>query len=224
MSNAVTKTCCDWILNNAEDMTGIRVKSYLIENILSGDKQVSALNAVFGRGVSVVARASIPESLMQTDLKVTSDKIINLCRVMQGNCQRSVMPSFIVGNIPNLVAAMFAAFGQDLGSVGECSQSSIFDVRKGSDDCLDVELKMPSLTIGTVGGGTALPTQSQCLAMVGCDGGPNSNRKLAEIMASVCLGAELSLLAALANNSHAASHERLGRNRPEDARSVRQKL
>ena len=44
---------------------------------------------------------------------------------------------------------------------------------------------MPNVLVGTVGGGTGLPTQRQCLDMISCSG-PNSNFKLAEIIASVC--------------------------------------
>ncbi|XP_072035487.1 uncharacterized protein [Amphiura filiformis] len=213
MSTTCTKACCDWIVDNVKELD-TKINGVLGENVLSGDKHVSTLNALFGRGVSVVARASLPDSLIESGLKLTADELVRGFAVFRDH-QLKVMPSSVViGNVPNMIAAMFAAFGQDLGSVGECSQVFL-DIQKGQDlGYVDVELKMPSLTIGTVGGGTALPTQSQCLAMVGCQGDPNSSRKLAEIIASVCLGAELSLLASLVSNSHASSHDRFGRNRP----------
>ncbi|XP_072018543.1 uncharacterized protein [Amphiura filiformis] len=213
MSTTCTKACCDWIVDNVQELD-IKITHFFEETGLAGDKQVSSLNALFGRGVSVVARASIPDTLIESMFKVKADEVVRGFALARDHLHRAMSPSVQIGNVPNMVAAMFAAFGQDLGSVGECSQA-FFNVQKGHDlGYVDVELKMPSLSIGTVGGGTALPTQSQCLAMVGCQGGPNSNRKLAEIIASVCLGAELSLLVSVVANKHSDSHDRFGRNRP----------
>ncbi|XP_072025371.1 uncharacterized protein [Amphiura filiformis] len=213
MSSTCTKACCDWIVDNVKELN-IKINNFTVENILSGDKQVSSLNALFGRGVSVVARASIPDGLIESVLKLTADELLRVFAMYRDHHHRAMTPSVQIGNVPNMIAATFAAFGQDLGSVGECSQAFL-NVQKGRDlGHVDVELKMPSLAIGTVGGGTLLPTQSQCLAMVGCQGGPNSSRKLAEIIASVCLGADVSLLASFASNTHADSHDKFGRNRP----------
>ncbi|XP_072036801.1 uncharacterized protein [Amphiura filiformis] len=192
MSSTCTKACCDWIVDNVKELD-TKINGVMIENGLSGDKHTSTINALFGRGVSVVARASIPNSLIESVLKLKAEKLIG--GIGRDHQLKAMPSSVVIGNVPNMIAAMFAAFGQDLGSVVECSQVFL-NIQKGQYvGYVDVELKMPSLAIGTVGGGTALPTQSQCLAMVGCQGEPNSSRKLAEIIASVCLGAELSLLA-----------------------------
>lgn len=213
MSSTCTQACCDWIIDNVKE-SDIKINHFILENILSGDKSISALNALFGRGVSVVARATIPDGLIESVLKLKAEELVGGFRMYRDNLHKVMSPSVQTGNVPNMVAAMFAAFGQDLGSVGECSHVFLNIQKATKMGYVDVELKMPSLAIGTVGGGTGLPTQTQCLAMVGCQGGPNSSRKLAEIIASVCLAADLSLLASLISNTHADSHDNLGRNRP----------
>ena len=73
---------------------------------------------------------------------------------------------------------------------------------------------MPSIEVGTVGGGTHLPAQSGCLDICGVKGaskGPNSlpgdnARNLAMIVGGAVLAGELSLLAALAANHLVKAH------------------
>ena len=72
---------------------------------------------------------------------------------------------------------------------------------------------LPSLIVGTVGGGTHLPAQNALLESMGC-AGPGKVFRLAEIIAGYCLSLDLSTLAAVASGEFAAAHEKLGRNRP----------
>ena len=197
-----------------EELPGIQIKALSVENTLSGDKRMSSINALFGRGVSVTAKASIPEEIVRSVFKLDSDTLIEAFEIMGEFAHRGGSPSNYVGNVPNLVAALFAATGQDLGSVAESSQSFLTIKKgKGYGEGLNVKLSMPNLAIGTVGGGTALPTQIQCLQMMGCTG-PKSNYKFAEIIASICMAGELSLLSSLTAGTHGESHDKLGRNRP----------
>ena len=79
---------------------------------------------------------------------------------------------------------------------------------------LHVSVTMPSVEVGTVGGGTHLPAQAGCLEICGVRGaakGPDSmpgdnSRKLALIVGSGVLAGELSLMAALAANHLVRSH------------------
>jgi hydroxymethylglutaryl-CoA reductase (NADPH) len=73
-------------------------------------------------------------------------------------------------------------------------------------------LTIPSLIVATYGVGTGLPTQRECLAVLGCDGA-GKVRKLAEIIAGVALAGELSLASAISSLDWVSSHERYGRNR-----------
>eukprot|EP00957_Ditylum_brightwellii_P031984 2425073-Ditylum_brightwellii.AAC.1 len=69
---------------------------------------------------------------------------------------------------------------------------------------------MPSIEVGTVGGGASLPAQAACLKAIGCKGGgvnPGGNAKqLAHVVAAATMAGELSLLAALAVNTLVQAH------------------
>jgi hydroxymethylglutaryl-CoA reductase (NADPH) len=83
------------------------------------------------------------------------------------------------------------------------------------EDGLYISVFLPSLEVGTVGGGTGLPTQREALALLGIAGPgdpPGTNAlKFAEIVAAAVLAGELNLLIALARNELASAHQRLGR-------------
>ena len=115
----------------------------------------------------------------------------------------------------NIIAAIFCATGQDLAHVSEGSLGvTTTDI---VDDGLYVSVYLPDLMLGTVGGGTGLPTQKEALSIIGI---PDSKLKtgeqvlkLAEIIGSAVLAGELSLLAALASGDLARAHEKLGKGR-----------
>jgi hydroxymethylglutaryl-CoA reductase len=73
-------------------------------------------------------------------------------------------------------------------------------------------ITIPALIVATYGGGTGLPTQRECLELLGCYG-PGRVRKLAEIVAAAVLCGEVSLGAAVVADEWVTAHERLGRNR-----------
>ena len=92
----------------------------------------------------------------------------------------------------NGLAALFIACGQDVGYLPEASYGYLlpFELPDGG---LHVTVQIPCLVVGTVGGGSSLPTQRECLRILGCDG-PGGARKFAEIAAGVALAGELSVL------------------------------
>ena len=75
-----------------------------------------------------------------------------------------------------------------------------------------MSLTIPSLIVATHGGGTGLPTQRECLAVLGCAGRGNV-QKLAEIVSGVALAGEISLAAAISSAEWVSSLEQYGRNR-----------
>jgi hydroxymethylglutaryl-CoA reductase (NADPH) len=77
---------------------------------------------------------------------------------------------------------------------------------------LYISITLPSLIVATHGGGTGLPTQRECLEVLGCFGTGQVN-KLAEIVAGVVLAGEISLAAAISSLEWVPAHERLGRHR-----------
>mgnify|MGYP006201195163 CR=1 FL=1 len=77
---------------------------------------------------------------------------------------------------------------------------------------------MPSIEVGTVGGGTNLAAQSACLQMLGVKGSnpetPGKNaQQLARIVCATVMAGELSLMSAIAAGDLLESHLRLNRSK-----------
>jgi hydroxymethylglutaryl-CoA reductase (NADPH) len=100
---------------------------------------------------------------------------------------------------------------QDVANVAESSSGIIYTELTPEGD-LYMSLTIPSLIVATYGGGTGLPTQRECLEILGCVG-RNRVRKLAEIIAGVALAGEISLGSAISSLDWVSSHEKYGRNR-----------
>ncbi|KPN29835.1 3-hydroxy-3-methylglutaryl-coenzyme A reductase [Halolamina pelagica] len=115
--------------------------------------------------------------------------------------------------VANVVAAMYLATGQDAAQVVEGS-NGIVSV-EAREDGLYAAVSLASIEVGTVGGGTKLPTQSEGLDVLGIRGGGDpagSNADaLAECVATGALAGELSLLSALASRNLSSAHAELGR-------------
>ena len=115
----------------------------------------------------------------------------------------------IHGHYANGLAALFIACGQDAACVAEATMGvTRFEVDE--DGSLYAAVTLPSLIVGTIGGGTGLPSQRACLDILGLRG-PDSARALAEICAGLALAGELSITGALASGEFTRAHERLAR-------------
>jgi hydroxymethylglutaryl-CoA reductase (NADPH) len=112
---------------------------------------------------------------------------------------------------PNAITAMFIATGQDVANVAEGSAGIAYAELTPAGD-LYFSITIPSLIVATHGGGTHLPTQRECLEVLGCVGKGKVN-KFAEIVAGVVLAGEISLAAAISSLEWVSSHEEYGRNR-----------
>ena len=179
------------------------------------DKKPAAINWILGRGKSVVVEAIIPERVVKTVLKSSVHDMI------ETNKQKNHIGSAMAGSIggfnahaANIVTAVFLATGQDPAQNVESSNCLTIMEYAEDGQSLHVSVTMPSIEVGTVGGGTHLPAQAGCLDITGTRGaakgegsspGDNS-RKLATIVASATLAGELSLIAALAANHLVRSH------------------
>ena len=111
----------------------------------------------------------------------------------------------------NAIAALFMATGQDVANVAEGASAVLYLELTPRGD-LYLSITLPSLIVATHGGGTGLPTQRECLKVLGCLG-PGKVQKFAEIVAGVVLAGEISLAAAISAQEWVPSHEKLGRNR-----------
>jgi len=109
------------------------------------------------------------------------------------------------------LAALFIATGQDVANIAESSTGLIYTEVTPTGD-LYASLTLPSLIVATYGGGTGLPTQRECLEILGCYG-QGKVKKFTEIVAAVAIAGELSLASAISSLDWVTSHERLGKNR-----------
>ncbi len=118
----------------------------------------------------------------------------------------------------NGMAALFQALGQDMAYLGECSQA-ILDCRFVGPNSLEVSVTLPTVIVGTVGGGTGLPAFRTTLSMIDCYGA-GKVLKLAEIIGAVILAGEIGSGAAQCAREFVRAHETMGKNRPRDERDV----
>ncbi|WAI00413.1 hydroxymethylglutaryl-CoA reductase (NADPH) [Methanogenium organophilum] len=180
---------------------------------LCTDKKPSAANVVMGRGKTVAAGIFLSDAMVKDILKTDAASLaeVNTRKNLVGSA-RAVSLGFNA-HAANVIAAVFLACGQDPAHVVEGSNAiTTVDPVEGG---VYVAVTLPSLQVGTVGGGSAIETQQTCLQMLGVAGGgepAGSNAKaFAEIIAAGVLAGELSLLGALAAGHLARAHKKLGR-------------
>jgi len=176
------------------------------------DKKANAVNFILGRGKTVTAEAVVKREVLER-LGITAEDVHEV------NVRKNLIGSALAhsygfnAHFANIVAAIFIATGQDVAQVVESSMG--ITSTEPRDEGLYISVFLPSLEVGTVGGGTGLPTQREALALLGVAGSgnpPGTNAlKFAEIIAATVLAGELNLLIALARNELASAHQRLGR-------------
>ena len=115
----------------------------------------------------------------------------------------------VQGHYANGLAALFIATGQDAACVAEAAVG-VTRFEPLEDGGLYASVTLPNLIVGTVGGGTGLPTQRACLEIMGLAGAGHA-RALAEVTAAVALAGELSITGALAAGHFTDAHRRLSR-------------
>ena len=83
-----------------------------------------------------------------------------------------------------------------------------FEVTDEGD--LYAAVTLPSIVVGTVGGGTALPSQRACLEILGL-AGEGKAQALAEVCGALALAGELSITGALCSGDFTRAHQKLAR-------------
>lgn len=208
-------TTCTWhallfIVDLFSKETGIVIKNYIIEGNGSSDKKVSSHSVSNGRGVKVIAECHLDEAAIMNVLRTTSGDIMNYFAPSVILAKMDNMFGYNI-NVANTVAAIFAATGQDLGSLHE-SSVGLLHVEKTATG-LYLSLCLPTLVIGTVGGGTSVPKQKEVLELMKCYGKDKLER-FAQLIAAFALSLEISTYAAIVSGAFAKAHEKLGRNKP----------
>lgn len=187
-----------------EKHTGRR---FYIESGFNSDKKPSHRNLMSGRGHSVIVEFTLPEHVLSF-LGVTQQGVIEFQEMALSAAQAIGM----LGNnlhLANALSAIYLATGQDAACVAE--NAVAFSQATATDAGLYCRMTLPSLTVGTVGGGTRLPMQRRNLQLLGCDGQRYSSRKLAEIIAAAAIALEISLLSAVVSGTFADAHSKYGR-------------
>lgn len=209
MTTFCTSYLCQFINEKFAQETGHKILSYIIEGNLSSDKKASVLSAIEGRGHSVIAETLIKGAVLKKILKITPESLyLNFTRSKSARMYTGMIGFNI--NVANIVAAMFLATGQDMACIHESSIAELHMEPKGDD--LYVSLMMPSLVVGTIGGGTQLPAFRENIEMLGCYQVANSADRLAEVIASFALALELSTVSAVGGGQFVEAHEVFGRN------------
>jgi len=206
LAGKATWQACNWIRAR---YPGIR--QFSLESNLATDKKSSQINILRTRGKRVTAEATIPPDLVREIMHTTPEQLFQARQVSNlGGLMSGVNNN---GNhSANGITALFAATGQDIANVAE-SSAALVHTELLADGGYYYSITIPALIVATYGGGTGLPTQRECLELLGCYGA-GQVRKLAEIVAATVLCGEISLGSAVVAGEWVAAHDRLGRNRP----------
>jgi hydroxymethylglutaryl-CoA reductase (NADPH) len=209
---------------NMITIAGKKLGDYVTENFsgvefvsesgnMCTDKKASAMNLINSRARKVMASVDIPENVIKDSLKTTSSELIDM------NYRKNLLGSAVSGSLgfnahfANIISAMFIATGQDAAHTVDGSLG--FTTVEKSSKGVNFTVTLPDLQCGTIGGGTGLPCQRECLSILGVAGpgntpGSNAN-KLAEIIGVAVLAGEISLLGALCSKDLSKAHVKLNR-------------
>ncbi|CAN4105421.1 unnamed protein product [Withania somnifera] len=210
----------DYLQNEYPDMDVIGISG----NFCS-DKKPAAVNWIEGRGKSVVCEAIITEEVVKKVLKTEVAALVelNMLKNLTGSAMAGALGGFNA-HASNIVSAVYIATGQDPAQNIESSHCiTMMEAVNGGKD-LHISVTMPSIEVGTVGGGTQLASQSACLNLLGVKGAnreaPGSNaRLLATIVAGSVLAGELSLMSAISAGQLVKSHMKYNRSAKDVAKA-----
>jgi hydroxymethylglutaryl-CoA reductase (NADPH) len=205
MVTIATEALCRYI----EEHCPLQPLHWFIEVNCSGDKKSTYLGLITGRGRKVTASVTIGQDLVRRYLHTDVERILECARM-------SSVGALLCGQIgaqghfANGLAALYIATGQDAACVAESSVGFTRMEARGND--LFVAVTLPNLLVGSVGGGTGLPSQSAALRLMGLQGAGKA-AALAEVAATLCLCGEISIVGAIAAGDFASAHRKLARQR-----------
>jgi hydroxymethylglutaryl-CoA reductase (NADPH) len=186
----------------------VRPRYWFVEANMSGDKKATTQSFMRVRGKKVSAEVNLPAALIQQRLHTSARAMADYARmsVLGGVMSGSIG---VQGHFANGLAALFIACGQDAACVAEAAVGvTRFEVR--DDGGLYAAVTLPNLIVGTVGGGTRLPSQKACLDILGL-AGVGQARAFAEVAAGLALAGELSIIGAMTAGHFTRAHQQLAR-------------
>jgi hydroxymethylglutaryl-CoA reductase (NADPH) len=190
--------------------TPVEIERVVLEGNMGGDKKPSHEYFQSGHGKTVIAETTLTDEAIRRVLRTTAEDLEALAWIGTHGAVASGMQS-VAFTPASAIAAVFAATGQDLGMVGTSSMAH--GTGRRVEGGLHVSVRFPGLEVGTVGGGTNLPTPHAWLEAMGC-AGPGKVYRFAQVVAAAALALEISASAAMATagseNFFRAHHERGG--------------
>ena len=187
MTGKATFAASEWIKTNYPG--GAR---YVLSGNTDTDKKHSQMNMLATRGRRVVAEATVKKDVLKSIMRVDTKDLFYVRQISQ-------VGAFLAGSAnngshaANGLAAMFIATGQDAANVAESHADVVYSQLLDNGDYY-WSITLTALIVATVGGGTGLATQSECLDILGCRGAGKA-AKFAEICAAAVLAGEISLSA-----------------------------
>jgi hydroxymethylglutaryl-CoA reductase (NADPH) len=190
------------------------IKLISLSGNLCADKKPALINSLQGRGYDVEAQCLIRGDVLEKYLHVSGKELadINRLKVWYGGALAGSLG--FNSQAANVIAGIYAATGQDIAQIVDSSINYVSFEESGKDLLLSV--KIPSLMIGTVGGGTGISKQKTLIDFMLSDINNNNfegkkSKLIAELIGASVLAGELSLNAALASQNFLQAHKKLGR-------------
>ncbi len=214
MVTMATEAICQYIVQSSP----VKTQYHFVEANLSGDKKACAISFLSGRGKKVSAEVQISSELIEQRLATTPKVMTDYWRMsaLGGVLSGSLG---VQGHYANGLAALYIACGQDAACVAE-SAIGVTRFELLDDGSLYAAVTLPNLVVGTVGGGTQLPTQRGCLEILGLAGLGHA-QALAEVAAGLCLAGELSIIGALCSGNFSRAHRVYARRQARGSHSPR---
>jgi hydroxymethylglutaryl-CoA reductase (NADPH) len=206
MTGKATLAACEWIRDNHPDRP-----HFILSGAIDTDKKHSKINMLLTRGKRVVAELVVKNEVLTRLMGVETETLYRYRGVGQVGAFMSGA-AYNGAHAANALTALFIATGQDVANVSESHAGITYGTMLDGGDYY-WSTTLTSLIVGTYGGGTGLPTQRECLELLGCYG-TGKVQKFAEICAATVLAGDLSLTSAILAGDWVASHDALGRNRP----------
>lgn len=205
MVGKATLVACEWIKANSPIPC-----MYLLSGNMDTDKKHSHLNMLHSRGKRVIAEIVLKKEVLARVMKVDT-KVLAGASVLANTGAQMAGAAYNGPHSANGIASLYIATGQDEANVVE-SHAGMLSHQLLDNGDFYMSVTLPSLIVATFGGGTGLPTQKECLEMLGCVGKGKAN-KFAEIVAATVLAGDISLACAVIAGHWVSSHDQMGRNR-----------
>ena len=205
MVGKATLVACEWIKANSPIPC-----MYMLSGNMDTDKKHSHLNMLHSRGKRVIAEVVLKKDVLAKIMKVDTKMLAGAC-VLANTGAQMAGAAYNGPHSANGIASLYIATGQDEANVVE-SHAGLLSHELLDNGDLYMSVTLPSLIVATFGGGTGLPTQNECLQMLGCVG-KGKAEKFAEIVAATVLAGDISLGCAVIAGHWVSSHDQMGRNR-----------